>query len=102
MFSVSQVLVLLLSTSKLVSYVIANEPIVIEKGECDLATDDIRCRYACGPEQLQPMCITGRCYCTNVGLGSCRTGNNNEGCIAVCQFMGKNSNGCSENGCACA
>lgn len=74
---------------------------VVAMGQCDQATEDIRCRYACGPELLQPMCISGQCYCTNVGSGSCRTGNNNDGCKAVCEYLGKTSTGCFENECNC-
>ncbi|KAI7905531.1 uncharacterized protein BX663DRAFT_558943 [Cokeromyces recurvatus] len=79
----------------------APNTVVLTKGECDVATGDIRCRYACGPEQLQPMCISGQCYCTNVGLGSCKVGRNSEGCIAICQHLGKTSKGCFEGECNC-
>ncbi|KAI9480535.1 MAG: hypothetical protein EXX96DRAFT_563171 [Benjaminiella poitrasii] len=79
----------------------SSNAVVLTKGACDLATDDIRCRYDCGPEQLQPMCISGQCYCTNVGLGSCKTGGNSEGCIAICQHLGKTSRGCFEGECNC-
>ncbi|EPB82036.1 hypothetical protein HMPREF1544_11240 [Mucor circinelloides 1006PhL] len=74
---------------------------VEQKGNCDVATDDLLCRYSCGPLQLQPMCVSGVCYCTDVGTGSCKTGNNGDGCKAVCEFLSKTSNGCFEGQCNC-
>lgn len=89
------VLILLLTV---ITAVIAH---VERKGDCDLATDDLLCRYSCGPLQLQPMCVSGECYCTDVGTGSCKTGNNGEGCKTVCEFLSKSSTGCFEGQCSC-
>lgn len=77
---------------------------VIKKGACDKNTDDLKCRYDCGAdaEQLtQYMCLDGECYCTNIGEGSCKMGNNNDGCNAVCQSTGKASGACLLGSCTC-
>jgi hypothetical protein len=85
----------------LLAWMVTANTIVKQIGDCDQSTGELRCRYACGPEQLQPMCITGRCYCTNTGIGSCKSGSNSEGCIAICQSLGKTSRGCLQGECNC-
>lgn len=81
-------------------FVAAQNP-VTKKGACDVNTDDLKCHYDCGADQLQNICLQGECYCTNVGQGSCKTGPNNEGCNAVCQSTGKASGSCFLGQCTC-
>ncbi|ORZ19885.1 hypothetical protein BCR42DRAFT_410722 [Absidia repens] len=47
------------------------------------------------------MCVLDRCYCTDVGVGTCED-NNHEGCDAICQNLSLDWIGvCSDGDCHC-
>ncbi|SAM03615.1 hypothetical protein [Absidia glauca] len=63
------------------------------------------CQDACASqkqwEDNNGMCVFDRCYCTDVGVGTCQD-NNHEGCDAICQNLSLDWVGvCSDGDCHC-
>jgi hypothetical protein len=52
-------------------------------------------------EDTNGMCILDRCYCTDVGYGTCQD-QNHEGCDTICQKLSLDWIGvCSDGECNC-
>ncbi|KAI8645108.1 hypothetical protein BD408DRAFT_412256 [Parasitella parasitica] len=73
---------------------------VDKNGDCSALTGELSCRYNCG-SLLQGICVEGACYCTDIGTGNCKIGNNEAGCKDICNFLAKPSSGCYEGQCVC-
>lgn len=79
---------------------------VVEGGHsCYASHDDpmkglATCQKLCDEKELQPICVDGACYCTNVGDGDCES-DNGEGCKAVCKELDRQMTSCNKNQCSC-
>ncbi|KAI8884381.1 hypothetical protein K501DRAFT_312902 [Backusella circina FSU 941] len=73
---------------------------VISKGDCSTPKQEETCHYECGKIPMQSFCVSGRCFCTNVGNGDCKD-ENDEGCESICKSMNKIYKGCEESKCIC-
>lgn len=84
----------------------SQKPQVVEGGHSCYASHDnplkglATCQKLCDQKGLQPMCVDGACYCTNVGDGDCES-DNGEGCKAVCKELNREMTSCNKNQCSC-